>query len=302
MIGITGASGFIGKYLVSTLSMSGYNVVAYQRDLPKEDERIKNVEYRLFDMRRMAEVSFYNITHIIHCAYSYEDKKSDIESGMNFLAAQQLSLLARNGGMRLIFLSSLMVESNAQSLYVLQKKKIESLARHNAHSIIRLGLVLGNGGVGLTLGRMAAAFRIFPCIGNGKQLLYISPLSSIGSGVISVVDSATDDLITIAHQDAVPFNFLVTYISKRVKGRAPLFIRVPLLLLYASAIIIDIFGRRGKYFQERVRGLAGIAQSGNCFLARNLLDPTSCSVLNILDDFSDIIVAELGLTANDDIQ
>jgi nucleoside-diphosphate-sugar epimerase len=142
-IAITGAGGFIGKELVSYLSTRGHEILRLQR------ESISGPMDRFFDMR--SEHSIPDLTGIdilIHTAYIKHDAQNIPESSqVNVRTTLALEKACHDAGVKFIFLSCMSAHADSISENGKYKYAIEQRLDLSRDLILRLGLVIGRGGI-----------------------------------------------------------------------------------------------------------------------------------------------------------
>jgi nucleoside-diphosphate-sugar epimerase len=120
---ITGASGFIGNYLLQSLNKEVYEIYALTRKLPADSEsagtRITWLEGEMTTLSRHEEV-IRKCTHIIHMAG--ETKDEGVMEEINVTATQDLLKLGKTGACQhFLYLSS----SGVFGIYRHPQKRIE---------------------------------------------------------------------------------------------------------------------------------------------------------------------------------
>ena len=165
-VAITGANGFVGSALLQTFADAGWRVIALTRR-PADPP----VEWRRYDLRddSLTDGLLAGVDVLVHCAYARRRPGADAFA-TNVRASKMLFDAARGAGTKqLIFVSSLAAGGDAPSEYGRQKFRIEQMLDPNADTVVRAGLVLGNGGL---FARMQAYLRrrsLVPLIDGGRR-------------------------------------------------------------------------------------------------------------------------------------
>ncbi|HDN96075.1 MAG TPA: NAD-dependent epimerase/dehydratase family protein [Thermoplasmatales archaeon] len=190
MILVTGASGFIGKYILNELLENGYEVRALTR---RKDFKYEDVEIAIGDITKPAslEKAFDGIDAIFHnaaFASDYGKKKEFFKH--NVEGTKNVAEMARKKGInRIIYTSSAGVYGHPnvkeeinedypkKPMNAYQKSKLmgeEMLKQYDFHlSIVRPPLVLGAGAKAtkILLGRAEKGNLVY--IGNGENFISI---------------------------------------------------------------------------------------------------------------------------------
>ena len=125
IIGITGASGQLGRYLVEELSKE-HDVISIGGN---------GIHWRLGLIPNPIE--FSTIEYLIHLAWSTKSRVDDFH--LNVGGTQTLLKFAQLASIPSLFISSVAVKSN--SCYGHSKNMAEDVARKNSASVLRIGLV-----------------------------------------------------------------------------------------------------------------------------------------------------------------
>jgi nucleoside-diphosphate-sugar epimerase len=169
---ISGASGFIGVSLIHHLVTQGFEVTALSRSGKVEGFEGATVAWSLGDT--LPDETLKGIDVAIHLAYDFNG-----ESGAALTEIETLSfvsLLREQGVHQQIFFSSYSAGIHAKSRYGKCKYRIEmALSIFHDVSIIRPGLVLGNGGI---YGKIKKWAKILPII----------PLPNGGTGKVTTIE------------------------------------------------------------------------------------------------------------------
>jgi NADH dehydrogenase len=195
-VAVTGANGFVGSALLQTFADAGWQVIALTRrplaDLPIEWRR-----YDLLDDSLPAGL-FAGVDVLVHCAYARRRPGLDAIA-TNVRASKLLFDAARaTGTKQLIFVSSLAADEHALSEYGRQKFRIEQMLDPNADTVVRAGLVLGNGGL---FARMQAYLRrrsLVPLIDGGRQPVQTVDVDDLSCCILKIAEQDLTGLFTIA--------------------------------------------------------------------------------------------------------
>ncbi|MFQ5786505.1 MAG: NAD-dependent epimerase/dehydratase family protein [Thermodesulfobacteriota bacterium] len=107
---VTGASGFIGQYVVEALHKEGYHIAALYRKIPCENLDWECVEGDLLEPTILDLLGKMRLDFIVHCASvvpkQFEGKEAERAAGFNRLMDDQVLDLCKRQAIRLIYLSS----------------------------------------------------------------------------------------------------------------------------------------------------------------------------------------------------
>jgi len=252
-VGITGARGFIGRHLVDDLASRGHEVHAYQRDatapprsgvIPHHFEMPDSIEPR----------EFQGLDVLIHGALvEYGPARRDADA-INVRSLERLIEITRAQRTRLVFLSSLSAHPGARSHYGRNKLALEAMLDPARDTILRLGLVLGDGGL---FGSMVDVIRnagAIPLPDGGRQ-----PIQTLWMGdLLTVVERVLTRNLGGRYEVATPEVYTMRQLYQTVMSalgvRKPL-IPVPLGLVRVGVTILEALRVPFPIHSENVLGL-----------------------------------------------
>lgn len=184
IIGITGASGFVGKILAQQLSLNGEIV-----DILAADGRGR---YRLNEASNIGSTK-PNV--LVHCALIRNTGKNEVDE--NLLGLQKLLDESKdNPKMRIIFISSLSSHSKSLSNYGQSKFNCEEFLHPLPHAcVIRAGVITSYPSGGME--KLLTKLSNFPII-----LFSISNLNLYLTPITDLVDFISDFIQNTSHQDS----------------------------------------------------------------------------------------------------
>jgi len=170
---ITGIRGFLASHLARALEARGHQVrgSATAGDLP-----------RIRLGQPIDPAIFADADTVIHAAHDF--RSGTLET--NVTGARLIFDAAR--GRRRILISSHSARADAASEYGISKYRIESFYREEAETIVRPGLVLGNGG---SFGRHLASIRkspVIPLIDGGRNSVATLALTDFNEAMVRIVE------------------------------------------------------------------------------------------------------------------
>ena len=235
-IAITGANGFIGTGLVKHLSIAGYQVIALVHHIPKD--KITGVEYHYYDLGEQPDAAlFKGVDTLIHLAFSFTRPRQS-EPDINLEAAKHLLALNLK---QYIFISSFAASADAKSYYGQCKHELESV--FVGHTIIRPGLVVGDGGLFSRLRAQINKSPFVPLIAGGKQPMQLIALADLIAAIEKLVISETAGIFNLAHPKAITYKQVIVVASADSK-RKPVFIPVSPPIIRNIIRVARFLGKR----------------------------------------------------------
>jgi nucleoside-diphosphate-sugar epimerase len=231
MIAVTGANGFVGSIITAGL---GPNVVRMVR----RPTGANNLAWSFATPADVLAPEFIarGVTHVVHTAWDMQASKlEELEAGC---VAGSLRLIeaATAAGARVIFISTISAFPGARSAYGKAKLQVEHAVLEAGGIVLRLGLVMGNGGMFGSLRATVAKGKIVPMIGSGKAPQYLLPEATLVEAVQAALGGRFDAEhapITLANPTPVPFRDMVRRLAREA-GRNVVLVPVPWQLLYAA--------------------------------------------------------------------
>jgi nucleoside-diphosphate-sugar epimerase len=165
---ISGANGFIGHNLAKRLKKRGWKTIGV--DIENRDNKDLDVFYRRRLLEPLGDVfDRERVGAFIHCAYH----RGKDEFKINVEGTKQWAEEARQKSVPLqVFLSSISAREDANSVYGKLKHETEKCFLHINQVVLRLGMVIGNGGFFGRIVQTVKEWPILPLIGGGRYLVY----------------------------------------------------------------------------------------------------------------------------------
>jgi nucleoside-diphosphate-sugar epimerase len=183
VIGVTGASGFIGSFLCVSLANAGHTVFKLVRS-PKQGEAYFELG-KDFNGSILKDLDF-----VIHAAHDFRSRGREIFE-VNFNGSQVLIDACKDAKIPMILISSLSAHQQTRSVYGKTKLALENQMMQNEWWAIRLGLVIGKNPGGI-LGQIVAfiqSSRIVPIIGGKNQRFRVSLIDEVSNGICELLDT-----------------------------------------------------------------------------------------------------------------
>jgi NADH dehydrogenase len=215
---IAGIGGFLGRALEGRLAADGHSVSG--------SRRAQMALGKPFDPS-----VFAGSDCVIYCAHEFAPgaQQTNVQGTRAWLHAAQAS-----GAGQHVFLSSYSALPDAESEYGRTKYEIEQMFLDSGHTVLRPGLVMGDGG--LFQRQRAALLRlpIVPMIGGGNQRLATIRLQDFLEAAVVVIESGRTGAFTLFEEPQPTYREFVGDI-KKAAGQPVRVISVPVSLALAFA-------------------------------------------------------------------
>jgi nucleoside-diphosphate-sugar epimerase len=239
MIAVTGAGGYVGGIIAATM---GEEVLRLRRRQSVSSDPAWSFDTPATSLTETLRV--HGVTHVVHAAWDM--KTSRLKALERGCVAESLQLLDASvaSGAKFIFISSISAFSGARSAYGKAKLQVEKAVLDSGGVVLRLGLVIGQGGMFGNIRQTVAKTRFLPLIGGGKTPQFLLPEAELVNGVRMAVKGAFDAEcrpVTLANPVPVPFKEIVQRLAKE-SGRKVMLVPVPWQFCYASLLIAEALG------------------------------------------------------------
>ncbi len=241
VVAVTGATGFIGRFLVPRLLDDGRRVRAVVRDalraasvLPPAAQRVSG---DLADEDALTR-ALSGARTVIHLVGIIRGRSSEFAAVHREGTARLLRAARRSGSVDFfIYVSALGADAASINPYLRTKGEAEALVQESGipFLILRPALVLGRGdGFTTPLVQVLRQSPVIPIIGSGRY-----PLRPVAVGdLVTLISRATDGAIrnlifTVAGPQEVTYADLVRMLSTTMGLRKPL-VRLPLFLVSSA--------------------------------------------------------------------
>ena len=250
---LTGANGFIGKHIASWFVTKGWNVIAVVRNSP--EEHIRHVLYTKHDLAKSESVCLPDVIDVfIHAGYIKQANGVNAFHLNKASSSQFLNALENKNVKQKIFLSSLSADHNALSVYGKQKAAIEDLFLQEKGTVIRAGLVLGNGGL---FGAMREYLKIknkIPLFGNGEQPLQTVYIDDLIKAIDIIITKDLKGKFVIATEESVPYVEFYRELASTVNVK-PRFMKIPYWFAEFGISFSKLLGRKLPVTKDNLLGL-----------------------------------------------
>ena len=254
MIGVTGASGYVGGRVLSHLRAQGIDAVALVRRPAPEEEGARR--YALD--APLEDSALEGLRMVVHAAYDLSQRGERVRAVNLSGSLPLLDALAAQGG-RALLISSLSAYEGAPSEYGRTKLELERAVLERDGIVLRPGLVFGANGGGLFGAMVAALSRraIMPMIGGGSQRLFVTHDERLSELVAAIVagSSQADRPLFAAHEVPTTLRAIAEQIA-RAQGRRLAAIPFPGALARLGLRSAELTGLGLPFRSDSVRSLA----------------------------------------------
>lgn len=179
---VLGAYGLIGSFVFRALEKHGMHVVGLGRNAITANKVLPNREWMIFDIAKLLDakdwssiVSDFDV--VVNCAGALQEGPGAKLEELHFLAIKALAQACRDHEVRLVQISAMGADLNAESPFLSTKARGDSEIRSIVpqYAIFKPGMVFAPTGFGgSSLVRALAAFPVFQPLTMGRS--YISTI------------------------------------------------------------------------------------------------------------------------------
>ncbi|WP_336278711.1 complex I NDUFA9 subunit family protein [Bartonella sp. CB175] len=198
LITVFGGSGFVGRYVVETLTKRGYRVRVAVRSPQKayymlQIGEVGQVQMLKTDVKHRASVAraLLGANGAVFLPGSLAQASQSNFQSTQIDGAQNVSELAEEAGIPLIYMSALVANQNASFLYARVKSMSEKIV-HNRHPkavIMRPSIIFGSEDCFFnTLAHLSCFLPIMPLFGNGQSKLQPVYVGDIAEFVVRALE------------------------------------------------------------------------------------------------------------------
>lgn len=252
-IGVTGASGFIGRHLVRHLAARGDLVTAFQRS-PAEPP-VPGVTVRPFRMPDLVPAAdFAGLDAVVHGALVEYGPAAPDSDTINRDGTARVIAAAREHGARVIFLSTMSAHAEATSHYGRHKFELEGRFDPARDTVLKLGLVLGRGGLFGGMVELLRGARFVPLPDGGRQPIQVLWMGDLEDVVGRVIDTPLVGSYAVADPEVRTMRELYREVCAGL-GVERTFLDVPLPLVEWGAATLEALRIPFPIRRENVLGL-----------------------------------------------
>ena len=252
-IGITGASGFIGRHAVARFAARGAAVTAFQRvGATAPPAGVRLAPYRMPGPLEAAE--FKGLDVLLHTALVEFGPTHRDADRVNRESVDTLIEMARAEGARIIFLSTLSAHDRAESHYGRGKLELERRFDLARDAVLRLGLVLGNGGLFGGMVNLIRSASVIPLPDGGRQPIQTLWMEDLLDVLERVATRAIAGRFDVATAEVYTMRRLYQAVMDAL-GLRRMLVPIPLGLIQAGVATLEALHVPFSINSENVLGL-----------------------------------------------
>jgi nucleoside-diphosphate-sugar epimerase len=252
MIGVTGANGYVGGMIAGALA--GQGVMRLVRRPAGADDLAWSFATPADVLAEALRAR--GVTRVVHAAWDMQASRLDeLEAGCVAGSARLLEA-ASAAGAKVIFISSISAFAGARSAYGKAKLQVEKAVLAQGGLVLRLGLVMGSGGMFGSLRKSVARAKIIPLIGDGSTpqfLLAEATLVEVVRAAVRGDFDAETGPVTLANPVPVAFKAILARLAREAGQRVKL-VPVPWQVFYAGFRTAEALGLRLGFRSDSIIG------------------------------------------------
>jgi len=235
---ISGASGFIARHLAKALRNPGIKIIGIEVE-PKPIRHFDEIyEGKLLEPLKDV-LDKEKVDVFIHCAYHMGKDEYKTNVTGTILWAKQAQ---KNNVPLQILVSSISARADSLSVYGLLKYETEKWFIQNDQAVIRLGLVIGDGGLFQRMVSMVRKWPILPLLNRGKSSVYFVGIKDVCDVIRDLAlrgDFVRKGSVWNFFQPNPVILRLVLHEIKKQYGLSCIFIPVPYRLVLNSVLLLE---------------------------------------------------------------
>jgi nucleoside-diphosphate-sugar epimerase len=262
---VSGATGFLGGALVQRLADAGHPVRALAREPARQAHQADQA-----GQAARPGVTWFGCTLpdafdpaalegarvLVHCAYDTRFRSPRQARAVNVEGSRRLFTACREHGIaRIVFVSSFSAHPAAVSVYGRSKLEVEALLDPERDLALRVGTILGEGGVFWRQAEQIASLPVVPLFYGGQQRIQTASLEDVCEALARMVTSPLTGVLRFAEPEPVALRTLYTEVAHAV-GRRPRFLRLPGRLSHLGLRGAEALGFRLPLSSDNLLGLA----------------------------------------------
>lgn len=251
---LTGANGFIGRYLLARLLNAGHDVVPAARRPEETDRLLATPRSIKVDFNRDTKVETWlprlvGMDAVINCAGVLQESRGQSIAAIHAAAPKALFEACRQTGVRrVIQISAISAEAAAGTAYALTKRAADQFLQASDLDwiVLRPSLVYARGAYGGTalLRALAALPCAIPVIGEGEQTFQPIHIDDLAATVVTLLARPELSRLTIdpVGPDVLPMRQILIDLRRWLGFAAAPVIAIPRALIRPLALIGDVAG------------------------------------------------------------
>ncbi len=251
---VTGATGFVGRYLLPEICSSNKVRALVRRPAP-EMEKL-GVETVIGDIRDSAVVEkcVRGTDLVIHLASVLRSNDEKLNYDVNVTGTKNIADACRKNNAKLIHVSTVNAVAGIKNAYGRTKELAEKEVIESGidYVILRCALIYGKGSPDMEKIIKSLSFPVVPMIGSGKNKL--QPVY-VGDVVDAILKSAKADrkIYNIAGPDVLTTEQFKNIILSKMGKKKPT-VHIPLALVLAGATILEKISKNPILTKEQALG------------------------------------------------
>lgn len=262
---ITGANGFLGGELVTYFASRGWSVVGCVRSPePLKATAPPHVTYAAYDLAKPFDAGLCKgVDLVIHTAYMKFDRNHPEAMKHNISASRSLHEAARAHNVkRMVFMSSMSAHKDAVSVYGKQKLAIEAIFSNPADTVLRSGLIIGQGGIVQEMVGFLKTKRLVPLVDGGKQPLQVISVHDLVRIIEQVYTKGLGGTFTVANPRIYAYKELYQTIAQNL-GISILYVPVPFAVLLLAIRMLTALRLPLPVNEDNLQGLKMLRSADN---------------------------------------
>ncbi|MBS3117903.1 NAD-dependent epimerase/dehydratase family protein [Candidatus Woesearchaeota archaeon] len=262
---VTGAGGYVGKYVLDGLLSNGFQVTCFiRKGVPFVYDRkdaLRVVEGDITDKESLRP-ALKGVDAVIHLAAAQRIISFEVNYQVNFIGTRNLiELCTAYKIKRVIFTSSVAVLKNKRGPYGETKVMAEKLFTDSSldYTIFRPTIIYGVHGVGITnVIDYVTKFPFFiPLVGHGRWTRQPVSVYDVAKALVLSVNNKQTyrKIYPLCGKDKIPFRDLVDVVAKAI-GVKKIKISFPVWLCYYTAKVFERVLSKPPFTSENVRNLS----------------------------------------------
>ncbi len=182
---ISGANGFIGYNLAQKLKETGWKIIGV--DVENRSNQHLDVFFRRRFLEPLGDIfDREGLGAFVHCAYHMgkDEFKINVEGTKYWAEEARLKAVPLQ-----IFLSSISAREDASSAYGQLKHETEKWFLSNNQVVLRLGMVIGNGGFFGRIVKTVKKWPVLPLINRGRFSVYFLGIEDVCEAIRYLINN-----------------------------------------------------------------------------------------------------------------
>jgi nucleoside-diphosphate-sugar epimerase len=258
-IAITGAGGFLGSTLIEYFAKKNWNVIGLVRQPGQQKKKHANVTYKKYDITRPLDKDvFQGVDYVVHAAYIKFDKANPDALDTNLDGAKRLVKATRASKVkRTIFISTMSAHEDAFSVYGKQKLATEKLFDSPKETILKPGLIIGNGGIVKQMSDFMKSKHMVPLIAGGRQPLQIVAVQDLVRVIDAVFEKDAAGIYVVATPKVYSYKQFYQALAKRLNLKI-LYVPVPYWTLQSAFQVAAVLRLPLGVGEDNLKGLKAL--------------------------------------------